>query len=129
MDTTLNLGSLISFRIAIHASFTLRVDAALFELIDALLLSPATQSPVELSQSSAFRRKFAGVYDALRHGKLNREVIRKTWHDSEPAEAITVGGYTGSSGTSRRDDFSSAQAKANPNHSLQDSFLPLLCSS
>lgn len=92
MDTTLNLGSLISFRLAIHASFTLRADA-LFELIDALLLSPATQSPVALSQSSAFRRKFASVYDALRHGKLDREAIRKTWHDREPAEAITVGGY------------------------------------
>ncbi len=92
MDTTLTLGSLISFRLAIHASFTLRSDA-LFELIDALLLSPAPQSPVELSQSSAFRRKFASVYDALCHGKLDREVIRKTWHAHEPAEAITIGGY------------------------------------
>jgi hypothetical protein len=92
MDTTLNLGSLISFRIAIHSSFTLRADG-LFELIDALLLSPVTQSPVALSQSSAFRRKFASVYDALRHGKLDRESIRKTWHDHEPTEAITVGGY------------------------------------
>jgi hypothetical protein len=128
MDTTHNLGSLTSFRIAIDASFTLWADA-LFELIDALLPLPATQSPVELSQSSALRRKSAGVHDALRHGKLNRDAIRKTWHDSEPAEAITVGGYTGSSGTSRRDDSSSAQAKAIPNQSLQDSFLPLLCSS
>jgi hypothetical protein len=92
MDTTLNLGSLVSFRIAIHATFALRADA-LFELIDALLLSPITQSPVELSQSSAFRRQFASVYDALRNGKLDREAVRKIWHDREPAEAITVGGY------------------------------------
>lgn len=92
MDTTLNLGSLISFRLAIHASFTLRADA-LFELIDALLLSPTTQAPVALSLSSAFRRKFASVYDALRHGKLERVALRQAMQDAEPAEAITVGGY------------------------------------
>ena len=92
MDTTLNLGSLLSFRLAIHASFTLRADA-FFELIDALLLSSAVHSPVELSQSSAFRRKFASVYDALRHGQLKRETVRKTLHDAEPADAVTVSGY------------------------------------
>lgn len=92
MDSTLNLGSLISFRLAIHASFTLRADA-LFELIDALLLSPTAQSPVGLSLSSVFRRKFASVYDALRHGKLERAPLRQAAHDAEPSEAITVGGY------------------------------------
>ena len=60
-----------------------------------LLLSPATQSATELSQSSAFRRKLATLYDALRHGKLNREVIRKTWRDSKPNEAIRIGAIQG----------------------------------
>ena len=92
MDTTLNFGSLVSFRIAIHASFTLRADT-LFELTDALLLTPAVYSPVELSQSSAFRRRFASVYEALRHGQLKREPVRKALHDAEPADAITVSGY------------------------------------
>lgn len=92
MDTTLNLGSLVSFRLAIHASFTLRADA-LFELIDALLLSPAARSPVALSLSSAFRRKFSSVYDALRQGRMERQALREALHTAEPADAITVGGY------------------------------------
>jgi DDE superfamily endonuclease len=92
MDSTLNLGSLLRFRLALHASFSLRADA-LFELIDALLWSPTPHAPVELSQTAAFRRTFASVYGALRHGQLDREAIRQTWHDAEPPEAITVGGY------------------------------------
>ena len=92
MDITCNLGALLNFRVAIHASFTFRADA-LFELVDALLLSAAARSPVALSLSAAFRREFASVYDALRRGRVDRCAVRAALHDAEPADAVTVAGY------------------------------------
>ena len=92
MEINVTLKPLLDFRLVVHASFTLRADA-LFELIDALLLSPAAQSPVALSLSAAFRRKFPSVFDALRHGRLDRAAARQVLQEAEPAEALTVGGY------------------------------------
>ena len=56
-----------TFRQKLLGVFPLRADA-LFELVDALLVSLDPRSPVELSLSPAFRRRFSMVYDALRHG-------------------------------------------------------------
>jgi hypothetical protein len=63
-DVTIALKRLVDFRLGVYASFTFR-DDALFELVDALLLSPLIRSAVEVSQSPVFRRRFASVYDAL----------------------------------------------------------------
>jgi len=76
----------------VHASFTFRADA-LFELIEAVLLTPRIRSAVETSLSPAFRRRFAGVYDALRHGCIDRAALRTALAAAEPDEAILVGGY------------------------------------
>jgi hypothetical protein len=72
--------------------FPRRADA-LFELIDALLLTLDPRSPVELSASPAFRRRFSMVYDALRHGQVAPELARQLLATAEPAEAIQVAGY------------------------------------
>ncbi len=83
---------LVDFRLEVYASFTFRA-AALFEVLDALLLSPLIRSAVEVSQSPIFRRRFASVYDALTEGKINHATLRHALVTAEPAEALTVAGY------------------------------------
>ena len=65
----------------------------MFELVEALLLSPIIRSAVGVSQSPVFRRRFASVYDALRHGSIDLAALRKTLAAAEPDEALTIGGY------------------------------------
>lgn len=72
--------------------FRRRADA-LFELADALLLTLDPRSPVELSASPAFRRRFSMVYDALRQGQIDPEAARALLATAEPADAIQVAGY------------------------------------
>ena len=83
---------LVDFRLEVYASFTLRADA-LFELVDALLLSPILRSAVEVSQSPLFRRRFASVYDALTEGKIAPTLLRQALVAAEPPDALTVAGY------------------------------------
>lgn len=82
----------MAFRLQVHASFTFRADA-LFELVEALLLSPIIRSAVEVSQSPVFRRRFASVYDALRHGKIDATDLRKALVAAEPDDALSIAGY------------------------------------
>ncbi len=91
MNLQINLASLLTFRLQIHASFRFHADA-LFELVEAVSLTPV-RSAVEASLSPVFRRRFSAVYDALRHGKIDRAELRKALTVAEPDEAITVGGY------------------------------------
>ena len=71
--------------------FPRRADA-LFELIDALLVTVDPRSPVELSRSPAFRRRFSMVYDALRKGQVDPELARQLLAEAEPPEALTIAG-------------------------------------
>jgi len=80
------------FRQKLLRVFPRRSDA-LFELADALLLSLDPRSPVELSASPAFRRRFSMVYDALRKGDVDEDQARQLLAEVEPPEAITIGGY------------------------------------
>ena len=81
-----------TFRQRLLGIFTRRADA-LFELVDALLLTFDPRSPVELSASPAFRRRFSMVYDALRNGAVDDAQARQLLSEAEPADAVTVGGY------------------------------------
>jgi len=90
--TTEPLQLLQTFRHRLLGIFVRRADA-LFESIDALLLTLDPRSPVELSASPAFRRRFSMVYDALRHGQVDPELARELLATAEPADAITVAGY------------------------------------
>jgi len=74
---TVSLPFLQQFRQKLLGIFPLRADA-LFELIDALLLMIDPRSPVELSLSPAFRRRFSMVYDALQHGQVDPELADST---------------------------------------------------
>lgn len=81
-----------TFRQKLLGVFPLRADA-LFELIDALLVTVDPRSPVELSNSPAFRRRFSMVYDVLRHGQVEPAAARELLAEAEPPDAITVAGY------------------------------------
>lgn len=91
-EIQVSLKRLVDFRLGVYASFTLRADA-LFELVEALLLSPIIHSAVEVSQSPTFRRRFASLYDALDNGRIDPDALRKTLVAAEPQEALTVAGY------------------------------------
>ena len=92
MITTAPLQLLQAFRQRLVGIFPRRADA-LFELIDALLLTLDPRSPVELSTSPAFRRRFSMVYDALRQGQVDSELARQLLATAEPTDAIEVEGY------------------------------------
>ena len=77
------------FRQKLLGIFTRRADA-LFELIDALLLTIDPRSPVELSLSPAFRRRYSMVYDALQEGEVAPDLARQLLAEAEPAEALTI---------------------------------------
>jgi hypothetical protein len=62
-------------------------------LVDALLLTLNPRSPVELSASPAFRRRFSMVYDALREGQIDPTAARALLATAEPTDAIQVAGY------------------------------------
>src|SRR5712692_535418 len=91
-NVTTSRHRLVDFRLGVYASFTFRADA-LFELVDALLLSPLIRSAVEVSQSPVFRRRFASIYDALANGQIDPAALRRTLIAAEPADAFTVAGY------------------------------------
>jgi hypothetical protein len=91
MTTTAPLQLLQTFRHKLLGIFSHRADA-LFELIDALLLTLDPRSPVELSLSPAFRRRFSMVYDALQHGQVDPELARHVLAEAEPAEALSLAG-------------------------------------
>ena len=52
---------------------------ALFELVDALCSEPQARSLPELSLSSAFRRKWPSVYEALEDGGINERRWSEIW--------------------------------------------------
>src|SRR3989304_4103512 len=91
MTTPAPLQLLQAFRPTLLGVFSRRADA-LFERIDSLLLTVDPRSPVELSLSPAFRRRFSMVYDALRKGQLDPERARQLLAEAEPAEALTLAG-------------------------------------
>lgn len=81
-----------TFRQKLLSIFRRRADA-LFELVDALLLTLDPRSPVELSLSPAFRRRFSMVYDAMRQGQIDPQAARALLAAAEPTDAIQVAGY------------------------------------
>ena len=61
-------------------------------MVDALTIAGHVNSPVVLSESPLFRRKFSSVYDALVHGELGDE-LKSLFSDSQAADWETIGGY------------------------------------
>ena len=57
------------FRREVYQSFEQRADAGM-DLVDALTSAPVVESPVGLSESPLFRRRFSSVYDFLKSGRI-----------------------------------------------------------
>jgi hypothetical protein len=74
MTTTPALDVLHDFRGAAYACCGRRADA-LFDLMDALLVSGPVLSPAHLSLAPVHRRGWGSVYAALAHGRLARHAL------------------------------------------------------
>jgi len=82
---------LSEFREAVYQKVTFR-PAAILDLVDALTIAGHVNSPVALSESPLFRRKFSSVYDALVHGGLGDD-LKTLFCDSQDADWETIAGY------------------------------------
>ena len=80
------------FREEVYQSFFRRPDAVL-DLIDALTSERHTESPVAVSESPLFRRKFSSVYDVLDEPFMDEPQIRQILDEFQPADAELMMGY------------------------------------
>ena len=83
--------NLSEFREAVYQKVVWR-PAAILDLMDALTIAGHVNSPVTLSESRLFRRKFSSVYDALVHGELGAD-LKTLFSDSQDANWETIAGY------------------------------------
>jgi len=79
------------FREAVYQKVVWR-PAAILDLVDALTIAGHVNSPVCLSESPLFRRKFSSVYDALVDGELGTD-LKTLFSDSQDEDWETIGGY------------------------------------
>jgi hypothetical protein len=82
---------LSEFREAVYQKVVWR-PAAILDLVDALTIAGHVNSPVALSESPVFRRKFSSVYDALVHGELGND-LKNLFSDSQDTDWETISGY------------------------------------
>jgi hypothetical protein len=79
------------FREAVYQKVTYR-PAAILDLVDALTIAGHVSSPVALSESALFRRKFSSVYDALVYGDLGDD-LETVFSNSQDENWETIAGY------------------------------------
>lgn len=77
----MNLNTIMQTRHQIWQCFS-RSGDALFELADALTCESTARSLPELSLSSAFRRKWPSVYEALEDGRIESQRWSEVWTDA-----------------------------------------------
>lgn len=70
-----HFNALREFRQTVYQSGLGSARDALFELTDAVLLTPSLNSYAEFSLSPAFRRRWPSIYEALQDGRPDREVL------------------------------------------------------
>jgi len=80
------------FREEVYQSFEQRADAGM-DLIDALSSAVAVESPVALSESPLFRRKYSSVYDVLENGRMQWPRLRRVLARNQPEDAETIAGF------------------------------------
>ena len=92
---TQNFNRLITFRQAAYVALGPARDAV-FELGDAVLLTPHASSFAEFSLSPMFRRKWPSVYEALQDSRPDRSALLRLYLDQmDPVERpILVGDHT-----------------------------------
>jgi len=79
------------FREAVYQKVIWR-SGAIMDLMDALTIAGHVDSPVALSESPLFRRKFSSVYDALVHGDLGDD-LKSLFSESQDVDWETIAGY------------------------------------
>jgi hypothetical protein len=79
------------FREAVYQKVTWR-PGAILDLVDALTVNGHVNSPVAMSESAMFRRKFSSVYDALTHGQLDVS-LKEVLINSQDAKWEKIAGY------------------------------------
>lgn len=86
---------LINFRQAIYACFLKAADV-LFEILDALLLSPHLSTFPELSCLPIFRRQWPSLYEGLQDGQLNQSLLLETFiqYLPENRRQLLIGDHT-----------------------------------
>lgn len=87
------LSTLTTFRQAAYDCFTQAQDA-LFELTDAIMLTPAANSFVELSLSPVFRRKWSSLYEAIADGAIDQEALLRLYLAHRPAATALIIDHT-----------------------------------
>jgi len=80
------------FREALYQIFPRRADTTL-DLIDGLTSELHTESPVAVSESPLFRRKFSSVYDTLNEEVLDEPQLRGVLDEFQPPDAEQIAGY------------------------------------
>ena len=80
------------FRREVLSSFSKRGEG-LLDLIDGLSSREQVESPVSVSESALFQRKFSSVYDVLREGEIDESKLRKTLYTNQPRDAGEIAGY------------------------------------
>jgi hypothetical protein len=87
MEATTAMDALRQFRQAVYQTLGRRKDT-LFELMEAVLVSPVRATLVRLSLTPAFRRRWPSACDALADGQVKPARLRAVLHASlpEPAE-------------------------------------------
>jgi hypothetical protein len=68
-----------------------RADAIL-DLIDALTVAGHVESPVALSEETPFRRKFSSIFDTLRHGEIDFDLLLQAIYEYQPANSEELAG-------------------------------------
>ena len=64
----------------------------LLDLIDALTVAGHVDSPVALSEETPFRRKFSSIFDTLRHGKIDFDLLLPALYAYQPANSEELAG-------------------------------------
>lgn len=74
------------FREKVYRSMRKRADAIL-DLVDALTVAGHVDSPVVLSEETPFRRKFSSIFDTLRYGEIDFDLLLQTLFEHQPANS------------------------------------------
>lgn len=81
---------IIAFRQEVYQHGLTKAKDAQFELVDALLLSPAIWSFPALSLSPVFRRGWASAYAALEHGEQDHAWLEQCFLEQVPATGMQI---------------------------------------
>ncbi len=79
------------FREKVYQSMRKRADAIL-DLVDALTVAGHVTSPVALSEETPFRRKFSSIFDTLRHGEIDFDLLLQTLFAYQPGNSEELAG-------------------------------------